>query len=300
MPKTVLVRQSRDPKLVKRNVPICIGKSKEPVYVLEDLLCLNSPYFRRRLQPKRKSLEDEANRDCSICTEDMDHDRHSLKTCISCGTSFHATCVDKWHRKQRPRKPDCPFCRAEWHMPKPNPSPFKFPDLSEVGYSVYHDWLLRKHFYIDDFEQNRHFLPDYESWLEAYFTGNKVEDNKFCHVLCHALLEFVKGRGKYPNLAHMHDVYNKTSSGAPSRGFFVGMYARLKKDTFAADIDLIKSPTEFLVDMFKHGSHPDAKPIAEWDVEKIKEEICLTSTTSSHLHPRMFPIPSSTQSDMYH
>lgn len=80
-PKSVLSRREPDPKIEGRVVPIIIGTGTHNHYyfVHEDLICLNTPYFRRAIQPKRKSLENEADRDCPICLEPIDLDRHHIK-----------------------------------------------------------------------------------------------------------------------------------------------------------------------------------------------------------------------------
>lgn len=78
----VLTRKNRDPMLEKRTVPMLIGESKEEFHVHEEKLCLNAPYFRRKPQSKRKSLEHEADRECSICQESTDVDQDSLSSSV--------------------------------------------------------------------------------------------------------------------------------------------------------------------------------------------------------------------------
>lgn len=109
-----------------------------------------------------------------------------------------ATCVDKWHKGKRPRRPDCSFCRAEWHVPNLNLNPVKFPELLVRGYSVYHDWLYRKQICIGNFEHDGRLHPFFSTWLKAYFTGIEVEDNKFYHTLCEALADLCEDADNYP------------------------------------------------------------------------------------------------------
>lgn len=132
MPK-VLVRKKRDPTLTKRIVPMKIGEDKEKVRVHEEKLCLSSAYFRRMLQPKRKLLEDEADRECAICREPIDLEQDSLDFCArTCGMNFHSKCINHWLKD----KSTCPNCRAKWLAPKPHTQYVNIEALSEDGFGV--------------------------------------------------------------------------------------------------------------------------------------------------------------------
>lgn len=272
MPK-VLSRKKRDPMLEKRTVPMLIGESREEVHIHEELLSLNSPYFRRKLQPKRKSLEDKKDRECPICHEPMELDQDSIKVCErQCGKTFHSICIDPWLKDNS----TCPHCRAPWLVPKPRTQAISLPRLSEDGMGVYREWLYHKRICIPEFEskEDGSMHPKMDVWLNAYFTGVKAEDNKFCQALYQAQVQICKECSQYSSSVIVQEAYSGSKDGAPIRAFMVGLYTQLPRHEVTEKPGLAREPAEFLVALLKAGLDVNGKLPQDWDLEEVQRKIC--------------------------
>jgi hypothetical protein len=170
------IRKKRSTNFGQFTAKLSIRKEREKFCVHADLLCMNSPFFRQKIQPTRKPPDDE----CAICQEDLGPPGvHHITYCKArCGFSFHMKCIYAWKVQPRRGEPTCPFCRAKWENSKS--SIHIFPDLDPEGHSIYQEWLYLGHICIDDGEDG---LPTPGHLVAAYIFGVQIKDNTFCSAI---------------------------------------------------------------------------------------------------------------------
>jgi hypothetical protein len=205
------IRKKRGTNLGQFTAKLSTGKEREKFCVHADLLCMNSPFFRQKIQSTRKPLDDE----CAIRQEDLGPPgAHNLTYCkAQCGTSFHMKCIDVW-KAQLPRgEPTCPFCRAKWENPKS--SVHTFPDLDVKGYSIYQEWLYRGNICIKDGEDG---LPTFGDLVAAYIFGAQIKDNTFCSAILETGLDIIVESGMWPGITSVVHAYKHTLQPFPLFG----------------------------------------------------------------------------------
>ena len=107
--------------------------------VHEDLLCATSKHFKKRLQERRKPVEE----DCPICYDVLDPADADITFCgTQCGQNMHQHCVDEWMKTNDEAK-TCPMCRTAWKTRRPSTIavlPSKV-GLKSKALQLYIDWL---------------------------------------------------------------------------------------------------------------------------------------------------------------
>ena len=155
------------------------AQEKKDFVMHEDLLCVNSPFFRKKLQPKRRAVEG----DCFICHESITPGVKELTFCkTSCGGNFHSDCIEDWKKEATGGQvAKCPLCRNSWtdHFWLQRMS---FPDVNEVAFEMYTEWLYKG--YITDYQglEGEAENEGFDFWSDligAYSLGLRVEDPVF-------------------------------------------------------------------------------------------------------------------------
>jgi hypothetical protein len=243
---------------------LSIGKEREKFCVHADLLCMHSPFFRQKIQPTRKPLDDE----CAICQDDLGppgaHNPTYCKT--QCGTSIHLKCIYVWKIQPRRGEPTCTFCRAKWENPKS--SIHIFPDLDPEGYSIYQEWLYRRHICIDDSEDG---LPTFGDLVAAYIFGAQIKENTFCSAILETGLDIIVESGMWPGITSVVHAYKHITANSPLRRYLATVYVKMedgrKRDKYA------KFPPEFLKDVCRVYSDMLQTEKRGWE-EEAKKEFC--------------------------
>lgn len=242
--------------------------------VHEDLLCLSSPHFREKLQPKRKALDEAEEPECHICKEPLEPGVKDLTYCKeSCGTSFHHDCIMEWKLARNGAASEkCPMCRANWPIDTQWMRHYVRSDLDPVGYSIYQEWLYRGHISVEDIEQTDH--PNYIILLKAYFFGRRVEDNKFAVAVLKAFQETFKETGDCPSVSTIKYAYDNSDPESPLRSLLVRMYTDVADPKALWGETFGENPTPFLVDIVRALRASVATLEKKVELEEAKANLC--------------------------
>lgn len=161
-------------------------------------------------------------------------------------------------------------------------NPVKLPDMAPEIYPVYHEWLYRKQICIKDTETDVQPTPSHGTWVLAYFFGRIIEDNKFCQAILKAAIQLCKESNSLPSPDVVEYAYKKSCKKAPIRNFLDNLYNKAPLRMMAEHPQRIRFPDELVHYVFIAGPMTDRKSPAEWDVEKVKEDICLDI---DHINP---------------
>mmetsp|Transcript_3293 Transcript_3293/g.8541 ORF Transcript_3293/g.8541 Transcript_3293/m.8541 type:complete len:388 (+) Transcript_3293:98-1261(+) len=132
---------------------------------------------------ERERAEAKANRynvtTCSICLESFENTKKRETTLLSCGHTFHTSCVDGW----REARGTCPVCRHPTSCGSAHTSIYV--PLQQVG-AAYPDSSYEDE-YRFRIHRARALYPDYVSqnmvdrWCAPGYTGPVVADTAFIH-----------------------------------------------------------------------------------------------------------------------
>jgi hypothetical protein len=204
---------------------LTIGEEEEDFSIHADLLCLNSPFFRRKIQLKRKLLSDE---DCPNCQEELGPlGSYHLSFCrAQCGTSSHLKCIEAWAIQLQPKDYTCPFCRTKWEI-TPRRSDYTFGSLQASGFSIYREWLYRGDVCIED---DANGVPCVDHLVHAYILGAEVQDNEFCSVVFETGLVVIVDVGMWPEVGAVNYAYDNTTANSPLRRYLATIYVVMNDD----------------------------------------------------------------------
>lgn len=240
LPIRVSVKKSPT-KLGRKIVQIHAGPTREVFAIHEDLLCAQSPYFRRKLQANRLPIEG----DCPICHEELQPRVKEVVFCTStCGGNIHADCLTQWLRK----KLECPLCRTTWV--KHTTRIYPYPDLDESSFAIYCEWVYSSHVAVgnaldgDEIESSNHY-----QLVSAYLLGIRLEDRKFCTAILDSFLELDIDNGSYPGSGAVQAAYKNTEGPCVLRHFLVDLYVAADDGDWFEEQNWEDYPAEFMKDL---------------------------------------------------
>jgi hypothetical protein len=257
--------------LGRKTVRVQIGKDRKEFTIQEDLLFADSPYFRAKLQPKRKSLQADEKPECAVCHEPIEVGAEELTHCAqSCGTNFHHDCIMRWKAEKRGQASNqCPMCRSNWVVEDDVIKTHVFKKLDAPCYSIYQEWLYRGHICVPDDDPSG--VMQIVSLTRAYLFGAHISDNRFCVAVLEASLETYEELRQYPGPAAVTKGYRYTVAGSPWRRFIVRLYMHYAKSKWLENETIY--PQEFLKDLLVAKMEKE-KPESQWTVEEAKKELC--------------------------
>jgi hypothetical protein len=209
----------------------------------EDLLCSHSPFFKEKLQPRRREIEG----DCSICHDELSPGIKELTFCSdSCGCNFHYDCVERWKAQSAQEETTrCPLCRSNWGVHKISQS-FNFRSLDKDAFEIYSAWLYNGHIATEEDEDEE---PEYSVLAKAYQFGVHVQDTMFSRLILETIVELVSDTDYYPNNIAVHIAYTNSPINCQLKKLIVGLYMLFAEaESFEGDYN--KSyPTAFVSDL---------------------------------------------------
>jgi len=229
-----------------------------------DLLCANSTFFRARLQPNRRPIED----DCSICHEEVRLGHKETTFCRSCGVNFHYHCIEQWKaRAAEGEVATCPLCRQEW-LEHRTVQQFLSASCSEVTFAVYVEWLYRGHIALENDESLGRII-------HAYFVGLLIEDWKFCDTLLEAYVEVCTEHESRPSGKLLTFVYANTPGPCRLRRFLVEMFMRREPTTWIEDESWSTLPPAFTRDVAMAALKKNPADNESWNEDTLKVRLCI-------------------------
>jgi len=251
-----------------------IGPSRTMFTVHTDLLCAKSPFFRTKLQPNRRPIED----DCSICQDEVELGRQELTFCKSCGVNFHYRCIEEWKaRAAEGEATTCPLCRQEWAQHRDFHGHL-FSTINADAFETYFEWLYRSHIAVDDTGPDSSVVWDL---FDAYLLGSRLEDWQFCSALLHAIIDFLVINDEYPDEKLVQHIYEKTSGPCPIRCFLVGLLVHLDQTDWLEEDTWAELPAEFLRDMTLALLKRNPPGEESWNEATLKARLCIAEV---HAH----------------
>jgi hypothetical protein len=258
---------------------IFIGSSTRLFTVHADLICKSSPYFRKKLQGNRQTIEGT----CSICFDDLDSGAQ-LTYCTMCGGNFHEECADRWFKQSRGRL--CPLCRGLWPKCCKINGFFRLKGIRQADFEAYREWLYSGQFTYDKAVQQDDFKPMIQVYLYSLYVG----DMKFGTAILSAMLEWYQDKGTYPDqdaVALAYGTYTdldtiaryykeKAADNLPGlhrlQRFLVDTYMAVAHASWFEDEDWCEYPHEFLRDLVvaMFCKHPAKN---NWNIDNWKAEL---------------------------
>lgn len=245
--------------------------------VEKELLC-RSTYFRKLLQPHRKTTEG----NCSICYEALVEDGvKELTYCAtSCGNNFHKVCMEEWKRSN-PNEVSlkCPMCRQRFEEEGMD----SFPTITPIAFHNYLDWLHLSYIPLRPTWKygNTDTGPDFIALVEAYQLGVFVSDRKFWKATLQNILGECIKSNVYPNDNTVARAYAVTSDSpsleSPLRKLFVEIYMQFScSDYIQVFREWERFPHEFQSDltqalMQEHGKQAKVRDWASM-LRKLLED----------------------------
>jgi hypothetical protein len=205
-------------------VRVYVGATRRRILynVEEELLCVNSAYFRAELQGNRHAVEGE----CPICMDSLVPGETDITFCTSCGGNLHLDCIetyhasDSWHPKNAG---PCPLCRAEWVPSKVKPLKVsRCTTFDRTAFKTYVEWLHERHIPVEEDEEGHIKFVDL---VKAYKLGSLVEDTNFRKAVLSSIMETVHDRARYPDPNAINELYEGPRSNRALKCFLVDVYA---------------------------------------------------------------------------
>ncbi|KAF2122148.1 hypothetical protein BDV96DRAFT_594072 [Lophiotrema nucula] len=246
-----------DGRVEKKNKRKALGSTfvrlnadNKVITVHEDLVCSSSPYLKARLQPNRKSLE----QDCSICHVNIDALQYEIDYCKTCGENFHNACISKWFSRQN----SCPYCRTAWK------NTLKYQDhktwLSADELEIYVAWLYTGNVPAPDQDDMSRSDRDIRL-IDAFMLAEEFEDVSFREAIILEMKDLWQTNDSMIKEEGIQEIYDRAPASSILRQFVVDIWTTCCKP----DLDYDSFPQQFIVDLMKALMKGRSKTQAEKD-----------------------------------
>jgi hypothetical protein len=220
-----------------------IGRTRAMFVIHEDLLCLHSPFFREKLQPRRREIEG----DCSICHEELSPGVKELTFCSdSCGCNFHYDCVEQWKAQTAQGEiTRCPLCRSDWDVHRVSQYS-NFRSLDKDAFEIYSTWLYNGHIATEEDEDE---VPEYSVLAKTYQFAVHVQDTTFSRLILETIVELFSDTDYYPSTAAIRIAYTNSPINCQLKKLIVCLYMLFAKAELFEGDDNEAYPIAFACDL---------------------------------------------------